>query len=305
MDLLQTSLYTIYAVAIALCVFSTAILMGTKATSGARFSFFALYLGLESLCFLFELLIAHPSTPLKALWLAMLMGTSLLIAPSLWLAIRENVEGTHVELSSLDWKQWSVIATGALLTLPLLETAHLGQEFVNPLRTEPTLLAKAIHPTMLLCIGLFAIQAPVYLLKSRRLLRETTPAGSWLSVALLIVGTTWMAGVLRTMVEAFSDPGQRFFALLAFLDVIVTIGCVYYIMRRLTRLHLLASVTATPLTQNVEAKYAKSQLDAPVRARIVQKLEFRGGVWDRTWTEDGRFYTRVIPFLARHLEFAD
>jgi hypothetical protein len=33
--------------------------------------------------------------------------------------------------------------------------------------------------------------------------------------------------------------------------------------------------------------------------------EFRGGVWDKTWTEDGRFYTRVIPFLARHLEFAD
>ena len=32
--------------------------------------------------------------------------------------------------------------------------------------------------------------------------------------------------------------------------------------------------------------------------------EFRGGVWDKTWTDDGRFYTRVIPFLARHLEFA-
>ena len=32
--------------------------------------------------------------------------------------------------------------------------------------------------------------------------------------------------------------------------------------------------------------------------------EFRGGVWDKTWTDDGRFYTRVIPFLDRHLEFA-
>lgn len=33
--------------------------------------------------------------------------------------------------------------------------------------------------------------------------------------------------------------------------------------------------------------------------------EFRGGVWDRTWTDEGRFYTRVIPFLTRHLEFAN
>jgi AraC-like DNA-binding protein len=272
MDLLQTSVYTIYAVAIALCVFSTAIVMGMKGTSGARFSFFALYLGLESLCFLFELLIAHPNTPLKAVWLSLLMCTSLLIAPSLWLAIRENVEGAHVELSSLHWKHWLVIAAGVLLTLPLLETAHLGREFVNSLRTEPTLLAKAIHPTMLLCIGLFAIQAPVYLLKSRRLLRQMAKS-SWLSGALLIVGTTWMAGVLRTVVEAFSDRGQRFFALLAFLDVLVTIGCVYYIMRRLTHLHLLGSVPATPAAESTEPKYAKSQLDAAVRSRIVHKLD--------------------------------
>lgn len=31
--------------------------------------------------------------------------------------------------------------------------------------------------------------------------------------------------------------------------------------------------------------------------------EYRGNPWDRTWTENGRFYTRVLPFFARHLEF--
>jgi S-formylglutathione hydrolase FrmB len=31
--------------------------------------------------------------------------------------------------------------------------------------------------------------------------------------------------------------------------------------------------------------------------------EYRGGPWDRLWTEDGRFYARVLPFLARHLVF--
>ena len=31
--------------------------------------------------------------------------------------------------------------------------------------------------------------------------------------------------------------------------------------------------------------------------------EYRGGPWDRTWTDDGRFYTRVLPFLNRYLVF--
>ena len=33
--------------------------------------------------------------------------------------------------------------------------------------------------------------------------------------------------------------------------------------------------------------------------------EYRGGPWDRTWTDDGRFYTRVLPFLDRRLLFRD
>jgi len=31
--------------------------------------------------------------------------------------------------------------------------------------------------------------------------------------------------------------------------------------------------------------------------------EYRGTPWNRNWAEDGRFYTRVLPFLARHLVF--
>ena len=31
--------------------------------------------------------------------------------------------------------------------------------------------------------------------------------------------------------------------------------------------------------------------------------EYRGGPWDRLWTDDGRFYARVLPFLERHLVF--
>jgi Enterochelin esterase and related enzymes len=31
--------------------------------------------------------------------------------------------------------------------------------------------------------------------------------------------------------------------------------------------------------------------------------EYNGGAWDKNWTEDGRFATRVLPFLARCLSF--
>jgi hypothetical protein len=33
--------------------------------------------------------------------------------------------------------------------------------------------------------------------------------------------------------------------------------------------------------------------------------EYRGDPWNRTWTEDGRFAERVLPFLRKHLSTAD
>lgn len=33
--------------------------------------------------------------------------------------------------------------------------------------------------------------------------------------------------------------------------------------------------------------------------------EYRGNPWDKLWTADGRFYTRVLPFFNRHLVFAE
>ncbi|MET0535798.1 MAG: alpha/beta hydrolase-fold protein, partial [Steroidobacter sp.] len=31
--------------------------------------------------------------------------------------------------------------------------------------------------------------------------------------------------------------------------------------------------------------------------------EYRGSTWERLWPDDGRVYTRMLPFLDRHLEF--
>jgi hypothetical protein len=33
--------------------------------------------------------------------------------------------------------------------------------------------------------------------------------------------------------------------------------------------------------------------------------EYRGDPWNKTWTPNGRFYARLLPFFARHLVFED
>ena len=33
--------------------------------------------------------------------------------------------------------------------------------------------------------------------------------------------------------------------------------------------------------------------------------EYRGDPWSRTWTDNGRFYARVLPFLDRYLVFQE
>ena len=33
--------------------------------------------------------------------------------------------------------------------------------------------------------------------------------------------------------------------------------------------------------------------------------EYRGNPWEKNWTENGRFYTRLLPFFARHLKFEE
>lgn len=86
-------------------------------------------------------------------------------------------------------------------------------------------------------LALFAVQeVPLYLWRCRAvLMHKSAPAvNNWLQVPLVIVCTTWVLSIARTLTSALSDGCQQFFALVAFADVGVTIGCVYFIVRRIT-----------------------------------------------------------------------
>jgi hypothetical protein len=71
----MTDVPTLYSLGVALCLFSSGVVSARKTRTGQPLYYFSLYLGMEALCFLFELLVAHPLVPLKALWLGLLMST--------------------------------------------------------------------------------------------------------------------------------------------------------------------------------------------------------------------------------------
>ncbi len=254
---------TLYLIAVALCVFSTG-LTTRRAGTGVPLRFFTWYLVIQSAAFAFELLIAHPSTPLKSLWLALLMSCSLLVAPCLWLAFRESIGGARPRLLELPRGHWLAIAVGFLLTLPLMFSAHLGNTFADPAHRTSWLHARFIHTTMLMCIGIFVVQVPWYLLRCRRILLERLQGrrNHWAQLPLAIVFTTWALTVLRTIDCAFIKWPPVFSAIVAVVSVSVTVGALYVLLREFS--------APEPAAGD---RYAKSPLGDAVRARIRRKLE--------------------------------
>src|SRR5688572_26965417 len=114
MNGLQSILYT---AAFSLCVFSAGILRGKRRNAERSIDYFTLFLVLEGVSFGLELLMGHADAPLKSLWLGLRLGFSLLIAPCLWLAVKEIVEGVRPQWSALGRRQYWLIGLGFALTL--------------------------------------------------------------------------------------------------------------------------------------------------------------------------------------------
>jgi len=126
------------------------------------------------------------------------------------------------------------------------------------------LRARFIHTTMLMCIGIFVVQVPWYLLRCRRILLERLQGrrSHWAQLPLAIVFTTWALAILRTVDCAFIKWPPLFSAIVAVISVSVTVGALYVLLREF----------AAPET-NATDRYAKSQLGVAVRTRIRRKLE--------------------------------
>lgn len=256
MNSLQSSLYT---AALALWIFSSRLLRERSRDRGISISYFSIFLTAESAGLVFELLMAHPQIPLKALWLGLRMATSLTIAPVLWLALREVTEARRPTLASLGRVNIGLVLGGAALTLPLMGSAHLGVTYYNLEHPTSVWHSRIIHGTMLGCIAIFAWQAPFYLWRCRQLLLQQfsikQPTNllrelggqTWLHLPLLVVFTTWVLGLSRT-IHCISHAPQGFGLLFSVADVSVTVGAIYTMVRR---------------TSSVPEEYAASSASPP------------------------------------------
>jgi AraC-like DNA-binding protein len=292
MNTIQSSLFT---AAFTLCMFTAGLLSGRKTETGRSFAYFTSYLIIESAGFVLELLMAHPSTPLKALWLGLRMATSLLIAPCLWLAVNESLGSERPRLALLGRAERALLVGGVILTLPLMATAHLGVGFYSPDAQVTELHSRFIHATMLLVVVVFAWQVPFYLWRCRAALEQAgtsttaldprASAQSWIRVALVIVFAAWILGLLRTLHCAFMPSHQESVLFFAVTEVSVTVGAMYVLVRRAASFHVpppvvpaFPAVHTAPArdadgAQGTSSRYAKSSLDDCARERIKSKLE--------------------------------
>lgn len=268
---MQSSLYSI---AVAVGLFSFAILSGRRERDVVgQHRWLAGYLTIVTVGFGLEWAIAHPELQGSLnVWLGLRMIGSLLIAPLLWLAVRETVETQRPSWRELSGVHFWPILTGTVFTLPLLFVNSWGTQFSHWLPADSMLHGRLVHSCMLGCIAIFAVQVPLYLHRCRRLLEaaDTNVVPRWLPVLFVIVFTTWGLGLLRTAHCMMIGQSTGFPLLFATIEVVVAMAAFYLLVRR----SALAMESPTIRVAAVQGpKYAKSELSGEARQRIGAKLE--------------------------------
>ena len=97
MSSMQTSLYLI---AVALCIFSTG-LTTRRAGRGAPLTFFTVYLVIQSAAFVVRAADLASRDAAQVAVVGLLMSSSLLVAPCLWLAFQESIGGARPRLLAI------------------------------------------------------------------------------------------------------------------------------------------------------------------------------------------------------------
>jgi AraC-like DNA-binding protein len=291
-DLMSTIQSSLFSAAIAVCVLCALLANSNNARPSKRFRYLVAYLVLEALWFALEWLMQHPTSPAKALWLGSLMGLAFFVAPCLWLFAREITEDRTPSIRSLPAGHFVVVATGIALTLPLIQTTHLGLGYPDPNYVPTKLHSLVIHTTMLVCIALFLLQVPYYLKKCVRILARHTDRTkalfsniehktlNTLRILIFVVVTKWFVGLLRALYCITLGRDTGWGLLFTGMEVGVTVWALSFVMRQST----VFSVAERKLVDDLfgedaersgggEPRYARSSLDQPTRVRIRRKLQ--------------------------------
>lgn len=303
MNIIQSSVITL---AISFCLLF--VLLARHLFGSLSLSFFIVYLVLEACGFAFEWLLVHPESPYKALWLGLLMAFSFLMAPCLWLFALETSTNTRPSLRNLSRTEWSVIALGIVLTVPLMLAAHGGPLMVDPNHPPDGVTDPLIHETMLASIALFLAQVPWYLHKCLRIIKTHTRHNmvlfsniddmplNTLRVLIWVMAGNWLVSLLRTLHALIMEGSPELFLAFTCLEAGITLWALYSILKRsllfnpddqklINEIYLQETLNSTLHSTLQDAdevsaeergspsKYAKSSLDDTVRQRIERKLQ--------------------------------
>ena len=277
---------SLYAVALLSCVLLLLASRESLRDLRQRARYLLALLGLTAFNFTFEWLMLNPSTPGKALWLSLVMGLAFFLGPCLWLYARSIDEPVPPRLRDLPRSHLAIIAVGLLLLLPLVQTAHLGTEFLAPGHVPNRSHALWVHGTMLAAILLCVLQAGWYLRASLIILKRHTRVAkalvsdlddrelNALRLMILVVGTHWIVGIARTLHCLIIGADTRLIVLFAISEVMIMLWAMVQLMRSTVSMRADDRHLANELAvDSSESKYAKSALDAPARARISRKLD--------------------------------
>ncbi|MDO8336153.1 MAG: hypothetical protein Q7T74_05245, partial [Candidatus Saccharibacteria bacterium] len=239
MNTLQTSLFAITIGYCLLCAFSLRSVMPQL-----PLRFFSVYLLLEAVNFSFEWLVLHPDTGFKSLWLGGLMQLSLLIAPCLWLCTLEITRQQTPHPRLVPPLHKALILIASLCVVPLLLSAHGENQFPNadsPISPYQSLL---IHGGMLVSIGIFTLQVPMFFLRIRLLLQDherqlenqfsniqehSLHALNWL---LWVLAIKWLMSILRTLHCMYIGPvGGMGINLFMTIEILFTLRALFALSR--------------------------------------------------------------------------
>lgn len=291
--------------------------------------FLTSYLVLEGIGFGLEWLLVHPESPYKAVWLGLLMASSFLMAPCLWLFALETARNSRPPLSTLSRLDWGVVALGIFLTLPLILAAHDGSHMIEPDRQPfSRVMSSVIHETMLLSIALFLFQVPCYLIKCRRIVETHSrhsmvmfsntsdmPLSS-LRVLIWLMAGNWILVLLRTLRALTIDGPTVLDLVFTAAGVAITVSALYVIVKRsllfnpedqllaneISIQELVSPPPAESIAGDQQPKYLKSSLNSTIRTRIERKLSEAMDV-DKIYTRSNLRLRDLCDHLNENLHY--
>lgn len=281
------------AVAISFCLLCA--LLTRHLLARLSLTYFVAYLLLEAFGFTVEWLMVHPGSPYKALWLALLMASSFLMAPCLWLFAQETAANKPPSLRNLSEIEWVVMGLGMVLTIPLMLAAHGGSLMVDPDHPAVGVTSPIIHETLLVSIGLFLLQVPWYLNKCWQIIKAQTQQDmalfsniddmplNTLRVLIWVVIGNWALSLLRTLRALVLSGPAHLDVVFTGIEVGITLWAMYVILKRASTYSTESQkpvverdephvATLVKPDDDKEHKYAKSALDETIRQRIEHKL---------------------------------